>query len=46
MYNPRAGGFRLVENCHLSVQNDGKPVDAVDVETTWESLVFGARARS
>jgi hypothetical protein len=39
MYNPRAGGFRLVENCHLSVQNDGKPVDAVDVETTWESLV-------
>jgi rhodanese-related sulfurtransferase len=23
----------------LSVQNDGKPVDAVDVETTWESLV-------
>ena len=39
MYNPRAGGFRLVENCQLSVQNDGKPVDAVDVETTWESLV-------
>jgi hypothetical protein len=39
MYNPRAGGFRLVENCQLSAQNDGKPVDAVDVETTWESLV-------
>ena len=28
-----------MENCHLSVQNDGEPVDAVDVETTWESLV-------
>jgi len=39
MYNPRAGGFRIAENCHLSVQNGGKPVDAVDVETTWESLV-------
>ena len=23
----------------MSVQNGGKPVDAVDVETTWESLV-------
>src|SRR6476469_1397381 len=31
--------FELRENCHLSVLNGGKPVDAVDVETTWESLV-------
>ena len=45
MYNPRAGGFRLVENCHLSVQNGGKPVDAVDVETTWESLVSRSGAQ-
>jgi rhodanese-related sulfurtransferase len=29
----------------LSAQNDGKPVDAVDVETTWESLVSRSGAQ-
>jgi len=28
-----------VRNCHLSVQNGDKAVDAVDVEATWQRLV-------
>src|SRR5665811_2025482 len=27
-----------VRNCHLSVQNGDKAVDAVDVEATWQGL--------
>jgi hypothetical protein len=31
--------WRYAKPAHWGVQNGGKPVDAVDVETTWESLV-------